>query len=448
MSGDELVRSFTAFVRAHQLFDSDDRLLVAVSGGKDSTVLVHLLLELDYPISLVHCNFQLRGAASESDEQFLRALADRHQLPIYVRRVDTVVEAEIGESVQMTARRVRYFHFQKILDEYNLDTVVTAHQLEDSFETALINLLRGTGLTGLHGISPINGRIVRPLLESSRAKIDAYARDRQIEWREDASNASNDYLRNRVRHRLLPVFQELGLTATSLARTLQTLREETTLLSYGYRWWEDRIMERTAGTITIDRRPLETLPDSTVQLLLSRLLGTGDFTPEQLRQLVSIRGSGSISGVSVTAYITPHSFRITPTGEVQRRELVSIPALPFAYNAPEGSYTFEAVERPNQLNEPDSQYLRLPEFPLHLRPRRKGDRMAPLGMGGQRKKLKKVFQDLGLTGPERERQLLLCAPDGTILAILGHRIAEPARVRPEDDRVLRISWEHKSPGTG
>ena len=447
MKAQDLLRSFTSFVREEKLFNPDAHLLVAVSGGKDSTVLVHLLRELGYAISLIHCNFHLRGGDSNQDEQFVRDLANRHNAIVHITDIDLPVDAQPRESVQMAARRLRYLYFEKILDEYydHGAYVVTAHQLEDSFETALINFLRGTGLAGLKGIDPRYHNTVRPLLSSSRAEIDAYARDRNIVWREDASNSTDAYLRNRVRHQLLPVFDDLGLTPSVLARNLRRLRSETSLLKSALDSWTTEVLQHTDDEMSVSRSQFDHLSTATTELLLQHLTPFAGFTPEQYRQMVTVSGTRQIAGVNTLAHITPKAFRFTPLPAAREVRSASFTELPFVHETTEWYYVFEKVQRPDQLHHPQYLYLHFPDFPLHLRPRQKGDRMAPLGMGGKRKKLKKVFQDLELIGLERSQQLLLCTADGVILAILGYSIAEPARVLPDDRQVLRISWQHKGP---
>ena len=447
MKADALIRSFTRFVQEENLFKQDTHLLVAVSGGKDSTVLVHLLLELGYPISLMHCNFHLRGEDSDLDERFVRDLAGRFGVAIHVTDIELKADSQPRESVQMAARRLRYLYFEKILDEYygHEACLVTAHQLEDSFETALINFLRGTGLTGLKGIDPSYHNTVRPLLSSSRAEIDVYARERSIVWREDATNATEAYLRNRIRHQLLPVFDELGLTPNVLARNLRSLRSESSILDSALNSWTAEVPQRTGAEMVVDRSDFAHTSTATAELLLRHLTPLAGFTPEQYRQMVTVSGTRQIAGVNTLAHVTPTSIRFTPLPAAQEVRSASYTGLPFVHETTEWYYRFEEVPRPSELDHIEYLYLHLPDFPLHLRPRRKGDRMAPLGMGGKRKKLKKVFQDLGLTGLERTEQLLLCTADGEILAILGYAIAEPARVLPDDRQVLRISWQHKGP---
>ena len=178
-------------------FLKSKKLLLATSGGIDSMVLAHIFRELQYDITLAHCNFNLRGKENDGDEAFIRAYAAKNNIPLFVTRFDTKQYAEDAKlSIQVAARELRYRWFYELIDENGFDYLLTAHHLDDSLETFLINLTRGTGLEGLTGIPQQNGRIVRPLLSFARKEIEEYATSNNINWREDSSNASDKY--NRV----------------------------------------------------------------------------------------------------------------------------------------------------------------------------------------------------------------------------------------------------------
>ena len=177
----ELLERLEAFSRQHRLLPEGSRVLVALSGGVDSVVLAHLLLRRGQPLALAHANFQLRGQESDEDERFVRALSEAWQLPLYVERFETLGYAEAhGLSVQMAARQLRYAWFEALCDKHGWTHIATGHQLNDSVETALFHFARGTGLSGMSGIPPQNGRVVRPLLFATRADIEAYARAQQL----------------------------------------------------------------------------------------------------------------------------------------------------------------------------------------------------------------------------------------------------------------------------
>ncbi|MFA5300271.1 MAG: tRNA lysidine(34) synthetase TilS, partial [Lutibacter sp.] len=192
-------------------FLNDKNLLIAISGGIDSVVLTHLLHKLKFTISLAHCNFSLRGKESNEDEEFVKGLGIELQIPTFTVKFETEEYAkEKGISTQMAARDLRYDWFKKIATENNFDYIITAHQKDDVLETFLINLTRGTGLDGLTGIPEIQGNIVRPFMIFTREKILVYASKKKILWREDRTNSSIKYTRNKIRHKVVPVLKELN----------------------------------------------------------------------------------------------------------------------------------------------------------------------------------------------------------------------------------------------
>jgi tRNA(Ile)-lysidine synthase len=189
----------------------DKKILIAVSGGLDSMILTHLMHQLNLDIALAHCNFKLRGAESDADEQFVKNYASINNIPFFITYFNTTKIAEKNRiSIQMAARDLRYEWFNKILNKHQYDFLLTAHHLDDMFETFLINLCRGTGLDGLIGIPQINDKIVRPLLIFSREEIFSFAQKEKIEWREDESNLTLKYHRNKIRHQVVPVLKELN----------------------------------------------------------------------------------------------------------------------------------------------------------------------------------------------------------------------------------------------
>ena len=208
---ERLLDKFQDYIRENELVKPSERVLLTVSGGVDSMVMLSLFARSGYAIGVAHCNFQLRGAESEEDEVLVQQEAARYGVPFYNMRFDTKGEMErTGESVQMAARRLRYDWFNALCAEYGYDAIAIAHHADDSIETFFINLLRGTGLRGLTGIHAVNGRIVRPLLFASRRDILDYAHAERIPFREDSSNRSTKYLRNKVRLGLIPRIREIN----------------------------------------------------------------------------------------------------------------------------------------------------------------------------------------------------------------------------------------------
>ena len=206
-----MIKEFEHIIQNNFPFLKGKKLLIAISGGIDSVVLTYILHQLKFNISLAHCNFHLRGIDSDSDQQFVSKMASALNIPCYIMHFDTKEYAKNHKlSIQEAARKLRYEWFEKIRQEQQLDYILTAHNLNDSLETFLINLSRGTGLKGLTGINNINKKIIRPLSSFSRAEILTFAHKNKIDWREDKSNANTKYTRNKIRHQVIPVLQEIN----------------------------------------------------------------------------------------------------------------------------------------------------------------------------------------------------------------------------------------------
>ena len=220
-----LLQDFKAFIVKEDLFQPKDNLLLAVSGGVDSVVLCELCRQAGYDFSIAHCNFQLRGEESTRDENFVRELAQRYDVPLHVKHF------KIEKSIQVTARELRYAWFQTLGAKY----ILTAHHLNDNVETVLMNFFKGTGITGLRGILPKQGNIVRPLLFASKEDIKQFAEENNISWVDDSSNADDKYTRNFIRHNIMP-----HISATNIANNIERFRET----EYLYRQSIDQLIKK------------------------------------------------------------------------------------------------------------------------------------------------------------------------------------------------------------
>ncbi|MBR6878626.1 MAG: tRNA lysidine(34) synthetase TilS [Bacteroidales bacterium] len=207
------------------------KLILALSGGIDSMVLADKLLKAKADFVVAHCNFHLRGEESDGDEQFVREYASQHGLMIYVKHFDTEDYAKVqGVSIEMAARELRYSWFEELRQQLNYDYIAVAHHADDQLETFFINLLRGAGIKGLKGMRPVNGHIIRPLLDLSRADIHQYAIENGLTWREDHTNAETQFLRNKIRHELLPIIDSISKEGrTSILKSIGHLSSENDL---------------------------------------------------------------------------------------------------------------------------------------------------------------------------------------------------------------------------
>lgn len=214
------------YIEQEQLPSAPASVIVAVSGGADSVALLHVLVELGYNVCVAHCNFRLRGTESERDELFVRNLANEWNVPIRIQRFQTrqIAQTE-GISIEMAARRLRYAWFEQLRQKEGADWIAVAHHLDDSIETLLINLVRGTGIRGLTGIKPRQGRIIRPFLCVFRSEIEQYLTEKRISFLVDSTNLENDYIRNRFRNKVIPMLEEINPAArNSLAKDILHFR--------------------------------------------------------------------------------------------------------------------------------------------------------------------------------------------------------------------------------
>ena len=206
-----MIEEFRKYIADNNLFTADEKVLLGVSGGIDSMVMVHLFLRCGYEFGIAHCNFSLRGEESDEDEVFTGMFAEQHAIPFYANRFDTAsFSSARGISIQMAARELRYTWFEEIRKNNGYSLIALAHNLNDNIETFIINLTRGTGIAGFAGIRPRSDRLVRPLLFATRNDIKEYCDKYEIKYREDSSNADTKYVRNRIRHLVVTVLKEIN----------------------------------------------------------------------------------------------------------------------------------------------------------------------------------------------------------------------------------------------
>ena len=259
-----LVERYIAFITQNHLFNKSDHLLIAVSGGADSVGLCELCHQGGYRFSIAHCNFQLRGEESNRDEAFVRSLSEKYNAPLYVKMVDTTTIAkDLKLSIQETARKVRYDWFYEILEgkEISPDTqktpvkpgyILTAHHLDDSIETMLMNFFKGTGITGLRGIKAKQHKLIRPLLFASREEILEFARTAKLTWVEDSSNIEDKYTRNYFRNTLIPSVEKVFPSVRSnLAENLQRFEDIQKLYAQAIQVHKSKLIELRSGVVHI-----------------------------------------------------------------------------------------------------------------------------------------------------------------------------------------------------
>ncbi|MGB0879322.1 MAG: tRNA lysidine(34) synthetase TilS [Polaribacter sp.] len=423
-----MLQKFKEHINANFPFLKDKKLLIAISGGVDSVVLTHLFFELNFTIGLAHCNFQLRGKESDLDEDFVRKLSQKMDCEFFVKRFNTTQYATKNkQSIQLAARNLRYHWFQKIIEKHHFDYVLTAHHADDNLETFLINLTRGTGLDGFTGIPKVNGKIVRLLLGFSRDEIITYAKDNssaKIEWREDESNASNKYIRNKIRHQVIPVLKEINPSLLdTFSKTTENLQESKQMIA-------DRVGEVFSEIVDtnffsgieltkINIEKLEQLSNPKAYLyqflkdyhftawddvynLLSAQSGKQVFseTHRLLKDRKFLLLSKNVASSAVKKFFIDENIsEITTPIHLTMKEVTKIST------------------QNKQTIYIDKDLLK---FPLIVKKWDKGDYICPAGMKGS-KKISKYFKDAKYSLLEKENAWLLYNTDNELIWIIGDR---------------------------
>ena len=399
------------------------KLLIAISGGIDSVVLTHLLHQLKCNISLAHCNFQLRGDDSNLDEAFVKSLGKELSIKTFTIQFKTVEYAKEHKlSTQLAARKLRYDWFYELAEKYNFDYILTAHHADDNLETFLINLTRGTGLEGLTGIPVINNKIVRPLLIFSQEGINNYATENNIQWREDASNAETKYLRNKIRHEIIPSLKELNPSL------LDSFTKTTNFLKQSQQIVNDRVTQISEEIVTTENAVLKINISKLVQLsnpkaYLYQLLKNYKFTEWNDVYHLIYAQSGKQVSTNLHTLLKDRDFLLllrTDKKTSSNQEVIIIDKEKTRITNPI-NLLFENVHQEKNINT-NSIYVdkNLLNYPLSLRKWRRGDYFHPAGMFGK-KKISKYFKDEKLSVFDKENVWLLCSNDDEIIWVVGKR---------------------------
>ncbi|MGL2986433.1 tRNA lysidine(34) synthetase TilS [Flavobacterium sp. RSSA_27] len=419
-------------------FLENKKLLLAVSGGLDSMVLLHLLQQLPYTIAIAHCNFQLRGIESFEDQSFVQNYALQYQIPFYYTQFDTQAFAnDYKLSTQVAARELRYDWFYEQLELHQFDFVLTAHHADDNLETFLINLSRGTGLDGLSGIPAQNDAVLRPLLPFSRAAIEEYAKANNLKWREDSSNASDKYLRNQIRHHLVPILKELNPDfLKTFGMTQEYLQQAQELVADAASMVYQHVAREEGDIIYFDLKQLLRLPNYT-SYLYQWLKEYGFSAWDDIYNLVDSQSGKQVFSAEYRLLKDRDFFILSPIQEPEKelffieknQDKVKIP-LKLKFCIVKG------------INKADSNTIFVDEsklaYPLVLRKWKEGDVFYPLGMKGKSKKVSKFFKDEKMALLDKENTWLLCSNDA-IVWVIGMRADERFKVEHTTNTILKIA---------
>jgi tRNA(Ile)-lysidine synthase len=436
-----MLQQFQNHLSQHFPFLKGKKLLLAVSGGLDSMVLLHLFQQLDYEIVVLHCNFQLRGLESFGDQQFIQEYTSQHNIQLSFTQFDTEAFAnDYKLSIQIAARELRYSWFYEQLEIQDGDYILTAHHADDNLETFLINLSRGTGLDGLTGIPAQNDSIIRPLLPFTRKEIEEYAANQDVKWREDSSNASDKYLRNKIRHHLIPVLKELNPNfMSSFEKTQGYLQDSKDLVDDAAVMVYQQVAKEKGDEIYFDLNQLLKLAN--YKSYLYQWLTEFGFTAwDDIYDLV-INQSGKQVLAPEFRLIKDRDYLIlSPLKTELNQQEYLIESGTSKVNFPL-NLLFSNVDAigatSNSTIFVDGEKLL---FPLTLRHWKEGDVFQPFGMEGKSKKVSKLFKDEKLSLIEKENTWLLCS-ENQVVWVVGIRQDERFKINSKTKNIVKIAIE-------
>mgnify|MGYP001799378675 CR=1 FL=1 len=433
-----MLERFNEYRLRRDLIKKGEVTLLAVSGGVDSVCLVHLFAAARLPFAIAHCNFQLRGEASDADEQLVKALAAELGVPFYVKHFETEhVAAAQQVSIQMAARELRYRWFQELMEAEKYQKLATAHHLNDSVETSLFNLAKGTGIAGLRGMLPKTNTVIRPMLFATKPEIYDYAREARLRWREDVSNESLKYQRNFVRGKIVPLLHEINPAFEStFHETMDRLALAEAALKQHLAAVEEKYVTKNEGVISID---LEVLQSAHGYTLLFELIREYGFSLRQCKDISkSVAHSGSRFLSAGYILVKDRTHLILTRKDSDRREVL-INEGDATVDAGSSSFFCETLQPPLTLNgTPEIAMLDRDklQFPLQVRDWRPGERFVPLGMKGK-KKISDFMIDCKIPLNLKSSYQVLTSGE-EIVWLIGLRIDDRYKLRADTARIFKI----------
>lgn len=470
-----LLSKFKEYIAEKHLFQPKDRLLLAVSGGVDSVVLCELCHQAGFGFIMAHCNFQLRGEESDRDESFVRTLGEKYGVEVLMKKFDTtLIAAAEKKSIETTARELRYQWFYELIGSDELEVVgnlrkdgtglpgtgqqtpvgnnwfiLTAHHADDTIETAVMNFFRGTGIAGIRGILPRQGKLIRPLLFARRKELEEFAKDNRLEFVTDSTNLQNDYTRNFFRNNILPqvaaVYPE---AAMNVLHNISRFAETEQLYQQALNWHKKKLLEKKGSEYHIPVFKLQqTVP---LQTVLYEIIKDYNFSPHQVSDAAALLQSetGRYIQSSTHRIIKNRNWLIITPNETGAGQHILI-------EAGDDKIIFEGGEiRMKRSTAAEHKIKQSPligqldindiSFPLLLRQWKQGDYFYPLGMN-KKKKLSRFFIDKKLSLPDKENVWVL-EMNKKIIWVVGMRIDNRFKITAQTKQVLIAEWIKKPGG--
>lgn len=444
-----MLQDFQHYIKDNNLFDiKNDRVLLAVSGGVDSMVMLDLFLRSNYNFAIAHCNFHLRGEESLRDEYFVRKFAQNNNIQIFVQDFDTYSYMEKEKkSLEMSARDLRYDWFNKIAKENNFTCIATAHHSDDSAETFVINLLRGTGIAGLHGILPKSGNIIRPLLFASRRNIKDYADKHNIKFVEDSTNKDNKFTRNKIRNEVIPILREISPNFdVIIKKNIERLRETEIVFRKVVDNVKANILQKEDDHIKISIEEILNLQP--LHIFMYEILSEFGFNESNINSICETLKDNTASGRKFFAdkyrlvrdrkylFITPREQENKSTNYTIDDWQTSI-KIPF-------SLQIETLRDLNFIRIPKAKGIAmldydLLKFPLKLRHWQKGDVFFPFGLHGKQK-ISDFFINQKYSIIDKEKQWLLCSEED-IVWVVGERIDDRFKITDKTKTIYKMELD-------
>ncbi|MCA1756537.1 MAG: tRNA lysidine(34) synthetase TilS [Bacteroidales bacterium] len=438
-----MIKQLNDYITARNIPDNRNPVIVGVSGGIDSMVLLHLMQLSGYQITAAHCNFSLRGKESDGDQQFVTEKCARAAIPLRTVRFDTSEYArEMGISIQMAARDLRFIWFRKLANELDISYIALAHNRNDIAETLLINMLRGTGLAGLTGIRPVNGNIIRPLLFATRDMIENYATDNNILFREDSSNSDTKYIRNRIRHIVLPAMEEISDgTVSRLAETAERLTGSYDILLSETGKKYDQIFSQRDKLIYASR--IELLSLEPLETYIFELFRRFGISSQQINGVINLLKSPSGKVINTSSHrilADRKNIIIKPRYENEAEQMVV--ESEEALLSVTSHFKAEKVEPAYFNPSSDSSVAWIDadkiKYPLSIRRWIPGDTFQPFGMGGRSKKVSDLLTDHKLSLFQKEKVSLLVS-GGEVVWVIGIRADYRYRITAETTSLIKLT---------
>ncbi len=437
-----LLEKFKDYIKHQHLFQSKDKLLLAVSGGVDSIVLCELCKQAGYDFAIAHCNFQLRGEESERDEKFVRALAEKYGVEIFVEKFDTNSNAvQEKKSIEETARNLRYRWFEEIRIQNGINYILTAHHADDNIETVLMNFFRGTGIKGLHGILSKQNKIIRSLLFANKKELLAFAATNNLEFVQDYTNDQNDFTRNYFRNELIPAVKKVFPEADeNILKNITRFGEVEQLYNQAIELHKSKLLETKGNESHIPVLKLQkTKPLATV---IYEIIKDYNFTSHQAEEAIALLQSESGKYIQSTSHriIKNRKWLIISPNQTAAAQNILIEESDKQITFTEGKLQIEKYSTFNINHSPLTAQLDLSQikFPLLLRKWKQGDYFYPLGMQ-KKKKLSRFFIDQKLSLTQKEK-VWVVESNKKILWVIGMRIDDRFKIMDKTKEVLQISF--------